>query len=359
MRQTVTQAPEQSGVFPSLCRGKMLLRLLVLTQAVAILLAFAPGISGDPWLRLGVISLCSHWITLLSLGFLCPALQRLPRVSLPRLATLVGSTLLLATVLVSLVIWWYFAAGLPEYQSVWHFTAANMLLAFVVSLLLIQLLLMHAERARLLVAQQRAELDALQARIAPHFLFNSLNAIAELTHQSSAAAEQSLLDLADLFRAAMQAGQLLPLSQELALARKYLQLESIRLGDKLQLDWQLPADYPDTQLPALTLQPLLENAVRYGVEPASQPVTISVQLLVGQQQLVLLITNPINHSAVQPAAALTQQNGIALSNIRNRLDLLYAERQQFSCSAQDGVFRVKLVLPIIKRETADAGANHR
>lgn len=358
MQQAVSQTASQPASLPSLCRGKMLLRFLVLTQAVAILLAFAPGISGDPWLRLGVISLCSHWITLLSLGLLCPALSRLVDLSLPKLALLVAGTLISATLLVSVVIWWSFPLELQAYRSIWHFTAANMLLAFVVSLLLIQLLLMHAERARLLVAQQRAELDALQARIAPHFLFNSLNAIAELTHQSSTAAEQSLLDLADLFRAAMQAGQLIPLSQELALARKYLQLESIRLGDKLQLDWQLPADYPDTQLPALTLQPLLENAVRYGVEPASQPVNISVQLLVGQQQLVLLITNPINHSAVQPATALTQQNGIALSNIRNRLDLLYAERQQFSCSAQDGIFRVKLVLPILKRETADAGANH-
>lgn len=343
MSKAVSFLSEQPLSFPQICRSKMLLRLLVLTQAVAILLAFAPGHSTDPWLRLGVISLCSHWVTLLSLGLICPVLQRLPLLRLSHFILLVTAVLFVVTTAISVFVWVYFTAALYHYGHFVVFLGANLLLAAVVGLLLIQLLVMHAERAALLVAQQKAQLDALQARIEPHFLFNSLNAIAELIHQAPNAAEQSLLDLAALFRAAMHAGKVIPLSQELELAQKYLKLETIRLGKKIQLDWDVPERYPDIAIPALTLQPLLENAVRYGVEPSTEVVVISVQLLVTTQQLVLLLANPLHQFN---ATSAQQQNGLALDNIRNRLTLLYAERQHFSVSAKDGTFRVKIVLPL-------------
>ena len=342
MRQTVTQASEQSGVFPSLCRGKMLLRLLVLTQAVAILLAFAPGISGDPWLRLGVISLCSHWITLLSLGFLCPLLRRLSVNQLHTSLLLIATVLLLGTCLVTVAIWF----GLPEllvnYRSFAAFLASNLVLASVVGLLIGQLVLMHAERARLIAAQGAAEFSAFQARIQPHFLFNSLNAMAELVHQDPKAAEQALLDLADLFRAAMHAGDLLELTQELELVRKYLAIEQWRLGAKLQVEWLLPSGIPSVKLPALTLQPLVENAVRYGVEPSTQPVVITLQVIVGSQQVSVLITNPLPDTVVSGR----EQNGVALHNIQARLELLYGSQQQLFCRQLAGEYRVKLVLPL-------------
>lgn len=344
---------QQRLTYPSLCRGKMLFRLFTLTQVVAILLAFSPGYQGDPWIRLGIISLCSHWTSLLSLGVLCPLLQRLQPLTHFQLAGLIFAILVLMTFMVSGVIWWYFAHELTSYSKFWTFASSNMLLAGVLALMLIQLLIMHAERTALLVTQQQAKLDALQARIEPHFLFNSLNAISELTHQSSLAAEQSLLDLADLFRAAMQVGQLTPLSQELALAQKYLQLEALRLGNKLQIAWHLPVNYPDTLVPALTLQPLLENAVRYGVEPSIAPVEVTIELLVGKEQIVVLVSNPINVENI----ATAKQNGLAIDNIRARLALIYADNQQLSFSTKENIFRVKLVLPITSVEKSDAGVD--
>ncbi len=346
MPKAVTSPPRQLYQFPSLCRGKMLFRLLVLAQAIAILLAFSPGISADPWYRLGIISLYVHWIALLSLVLLCPLLAKLTSASLLVRWLVICTVLLLVTAGVSLVAWRFSATVLPHYHSWQNFVLANLVLAFVISLLVGQLVLMHAERARLLAAQSSAELQAFQARIQPHFLFNSLNALAELVHQSAQDAEQALLDLADLFRAAMHAGSLLTLEQELELARKYLAIERWRLGDRLQVAWQLPDTLPVVKLPALTLQPLLENAVRYGVEPSTEAVTITVEVSVGKKQLAIILTNPLNAQN----AGQREQNGIALQNIQARLELLFADQQQFSWRQLDNTYRVKLVLPLLASE---------
>jgi len=326
---------------PSLCRGKTLFRLLVLAQAVAILLAFAPGIAADPWYRLGIISLYTHWITLLSLGLLCPLLPRLSQRPLSLALLIICLVLLAVTALVSWVAWQGFPEAFGEGLSFGYFVLSNLVLALVVGLLAGQLVLIHAERTRLISAQSSAELDAFQARIQPHFLFNSLNALAELIHQSPSDAEQALLDLADLFRAAMQAGSLLSLAQELELVQKYLALEKWRLGTKLEVELQLPSPLPAVKLPALTLQPLVENAVRYGVEPSTTPVKITLQVVTGKQQVSILLTNPLLASG----SPTRQQNGLALQNIQARLELLYGDRQQFSCRRFDEQFRVKIVLP--------------
>ena len=342
MHSAVTPPHRQLYRIPSLCRGKMLFRLLILAQAVAILLAFSPGISSDPWFRLGIISLYVHWIALLSLAVLCPLLPKMVTRSLLVRWLVICLVLLLVTAGVSVMAWHFSADVLTYYHSSTNFVLANLALALVVSLLVGQLMLMHAERARLLAAQSSAELQAFQARIQPHFLFNSLNALAELVHQAPDDAEQALLDLADLFRAAMHAGSLLTLEQELELSKKYLALEHLRLGERLQVKWQLPAVLPVVKLPALTLQPLLENAVRYGVEPSLVPVIVTVEVSVGKKQLALIITNPLNAQN----ARQREQNGIALQNIQARLELLFADNQQFSCRQVQDTFRVKLVLPL-------------
>lgn len=320
----------------------MLFRLLVLAQAVAILLAFSPGLSTDPWYRLGIISLCTHWITLLSIGVLCPFLPKLAKRSLSLALFVICLVLLLVTLSLSWIVWHGFPEAFGQNLVFEHFVSANLILALVVGLLAGQLVLIHAERARLIAAQSSAELDAFQARIQPHFLFNSLNALAELVHQSPADAEQALLDLADLFRAAMQAGSLLSLEQELELVRKYLALEQWRLGEKLQIEWHLPAVLPMVKLPALTLQPLVENAVRYGIEPSKVAVVIRLEVVLSRKQIAIVLTNPL----CDGISSVRQQNGLALQNIQARLELLYGERQQFSCRRLDNHFRVKLVLPV-------------
>jgi two-component system sensor histidine kinase AlgZ len=333
---------------PDLCQGKMVIRVLVLAQAVAILLAFAPGTAENPWQRLGLMSLFVQWIALLSGYSYCKLRPTLAR---QRPLTIAASCLLLlffVTALISSVAWlWLNDAGVLLSQRFLHFILANLMIALVVGLMAIQLGLMHAERSQQLAAQSRAELGALQARIQPHFLFNSLNTAAELTQQDSQAAEQALLNLADLFRAAMHAGEQISLTDELTLARQYLALEQWRLGERMHQNWQLPATLPKLQVPALTIQPLLENAVRHGIESSQYGGTIDIELINSNQSVTVLITNPF-----APALDKSRSNGVALANIRQRLQLYFGDSASLNRSIVNGKFRVKLVLP--KRQVGQA-----
>lgn len=330
-------------LLPDFCQNRGVLAMIVLAQTVAIVLAFAPDAGGDPWQRLGVISLFVHWITLLSIAVLCRLRQWLGRFS----AVLQGGFTLLVflgfTGLISPMAWHFLVGfGWQPAGELTHFLAANLLVALIVGLLAIQFSLMHLERNERIEAQSRAELDALQARIRPHFLFNSLNTVAELIHQNPDAAEQALLNLSALFRAAMQAGGQASLAEELALARQYVSLEQWRLGSRLRLNWQLSEPLPELSMPVLTLQPLLENAICHGIEPHRGGGEISIELLTSNQTVTILITNTLAASARS-----TTGNGIALANIRQRLALLYQDKAQLHCSRTDDQYRVKLVLPVL------------
>ncbi|MDP4536859.1 histidine kinase [Alkalimonas collagenimarina] len=339
---TQTGSLQHHSALPAFCQSRGVLAVVVLAQAVAIILAFSPGSEGDPWLRLGVISLFVHWTSLLSIAVLCRLRLRLAlyRPWVQGLAALL--TLLFFTLVVSLIAV-PFLAGFhwQPAQSLWQFTLTNLLIAFIVGLLAIQFSAMHLERSLRIEAQSRAELDALQARIRPHFLFNSLNTAAELTHQDPAAAEQALLNLASLFRAAMHAGEQAQLQDEIALAKQYLALEQWRLGERLQVHWRLPKELVALTMPVLTLQPLLENAIYHGIEPAKKGGILDIELVQSARSVTLLISNTLPEQAVRSSKG----NGIALENIRQRLALMYQQHAQLHCSRVEQQFRVKLVLP--------------
>mgnify|MGYP006152203623 FL=1 len=167
--------------------------------------------------------------------------------------------------------------------------------------------------------------------------------LASQVHLSAppAAAEQALLDLASLFRAALNAGAQVELQEELALAKQYLALEQWRLGPRLQLEWLVPDDLPHTLLPCLTLQPLLENAVRHGIERCSKPGTIRFELHLSARFLSMVLTNPAGE--LPPAEG---GNGMALQNIRRRLELQFGDEARLNTVATGGEYRVKLVIPL-------------
>lgn len=332
---------DTSILLPAFCKGPVILRSLVFAQAVAIVLAFAPGAAEDPWLHLGFTSLFVQWIMLCTSASLCLLRKYLNALPALRQGISVMAILLLVTAMVSMVAHFLLA------QSVWlvplskeQFVLQNLLLAMIIGLMAIQFFMLHTERQQRMLAQSRAELVALQARIQPHFLFNSLNTVAELTQQDPDAAEQALLDLASLFRAALHAGDKSDLRKEVTLARQYLALEKWRLGDRLRVQWQLPDPIPELPMPALVLQPLLENAVRHGIEPLADGGCISVQLSLHKHSCTLLIINPA------PTLAGPKGNGIALDNIRQRLALQFEESARISSAIVDGEFRLKVQLPI-------------
>ena len=193
-------------------------------------------------------------------------------------------------------------------------------------------------------ALSEARLQALQARIRPHFLFNSINAVLSLIRKEPQRAEATLEDMADLFRVLMADNrELTSLTREIELCRQYLGIEQLRLGERLQVDWQLDAMPRDALVPPLVLQPLLENAVYHGIEPRSEPGTISVHVYAERDELHAVLRNPYREASDHHAG-----NRMALANIRERLALHFDAEATLATKVADDIFQVRIVMPYIK-----------
>ena len=203
-------------------------------------------------------------------------------------------------------------------------------------------------------ALMEARLQALQARIRPHFLFNSLNAVLSLMRSAPRQAETALEDLADLFRVLMRdARNMTSLEEELLLCRQYLSIEKIRLGERLQVRWEVDGIDADVlaraQMPALLLQPLLENAVHYGVEPALVPALIRIAIGRSIDRIEIVVVNPYHGDTPESTG-----NHMALTNIRERLTLLYDVEAQLTSTVTRGQFEVRLRFPYMKAQSMKA-----
>lgn len=190
-------------------------------------------------------------------------------------------------------------------------------------------------------AATAARLAELQSRIRPHFLFNTLNSAIALVRAEPAQAEAVLEDLSELFRHALaDQNEAVTLGQEIALARRYMAIEQIRFGERLQVQWNLDPDADSAKLPPLLLQPLVENAVRHGVEPSSSGAQIKITTERRGSVVVLKVTNST------PAGVGERGHGLALANVRERLALLHDVQAQFKTVFKDGVFQVRLEIPL-------------
>lgn len=208
--------------------------------------------------------------------------------------------------------------------------------------------LLHYEELRLRArspALAEARMMALTARIRPHFLFNSLNGVLGILRTDPRRAETALEELADLFRALMQDHrELVSLGDEIGLSRQYLNLERLRLGDRLVVRWDVEACPPDALVPPLMLQPLLENAVRHGIEPVAGPGEISVRFARRGEEVVIELTNPW-HGDTEPQPG----NRMALDNVRERLMLFFDLEARLETVIRDGQYRLTIVLPYRRR----------
>jgi two-component system, LytTR family, sensor histidine kinase AlgZ len=192
-----------------------------------------------------------------------------------------------------------------------------------------------------LPADTRARLAELQARIHPHFLFNTLNTAIALARHDPARTEGLLEDLAELFRVALtESGESVSLADEVALAQRYLAIEQVRFGERLQLSWELSEAAGQARVPPLLLQPLVENAVRHGVEPSASGGTVRIRTRVKRGHAVINIANTVPPEPSHPG------NGIALRNVRDRLRLMHDVAAQFEARLDGKVFRVEIVVPL-------------
>jgi len=189
-----------------------------------------------------------------------------------------------------------------------------------------------------------SRLQALQSRIRPHFLFNSINAVLSLIRQEPRRAEAALEDLAGLFRMMMGDNrELVPLARELELCRQYLSLEQLRLGERLKVEWRTERMPGDALVPPLVLQPLLENAVYHGVERRIEPSTVSVDIYGNNDQVHAVLRNPY-----QEESGSHTGNRMALANIRERLQLHFDAEASLATRVADGIYQVHIVMPYIK-----------
>lgn len=189
-----------------------------------------------------------------------------------------------------------------------------------------------------------AKLMALTARIRPHFLFNALNGVLGVIRSDPKRAEQALEALADVFRAQMRENrELVPLHEELELCGRYLDLEQLRLGERLQCHWQVETSAHHALVPPLILQPLLENAVYHGVEPSAHPQPIRVAIGTTRQELSLCVEN-----AVAEATAHRAGNHMAMDNIRERLLLFFDLEARLTVHSDSQIYRVEISLPLRK-----------
>jgi len=190
-------------------------------------------------------------------------------------------------------------------------------------------------------AATAARLSELQSRIRPHFLFNTLNTAMALVREEPARAEAILEDLSELFRhALMEPGESATLADEIALARRYLEIEQARFGERLRVEWALDDGAGAARLPPLLLQPLLENAVRHGVEPSETGAQLRISTQRRGEQVVIKVTNTV------PAGQGRGGHGLALDNVRDRLNLLHDLQGSFRTALVDGVYQVRIEIPL-------------
>ncbi|MCU0836840.1 MAG: histidine kinase [Chromatiaceae bacterium] len=347
------RTPRPEGFLPDFCRVPLVLGVLLTAELLAIALALAsPSPLAGFWGRLGPLSVYVQVIALSGSAALCllrPWLARLP----DGLAGLAAWGVLLA--LIALVTWGGYAllppvaADLLPADGLAGLMVRGLGVGAIVSALLLRYLYLHQLWRRQTRAEAQARLQMLQARIRPHFLFNSLNTIASLIPTQPRLAEDLLQDLSDLFRAALaDSGERTTLGEELELARRYLSIEGQRLGERLRLSWDLEGLPERAPLPPLVLQPLLENAVYHGIAPAREPGQIRVTGRYRRGRVNLSVRNTLPAEAERRRASAGQ--GIALDNVRQRMMALYPGAAQVIESRVEGDYQVRLVFPYPWRE---------
>jgi len=230
----------------------------------------------------------------------------------------------------------------------------HLLLALCVCVVLIGYFGLRARALSPAIAESR--LQALQARIRPHFLFNSINAVLSLIRSDPKQAETALVDMADLFRVLMRDNrELVPLADEIELCRQYLALEKLRLTDRLNVEWHLNSMPADALVPPLVLQPLLENAVYHGIEPSAAPGVVSINIFYKGGEVHAILRNPYQAEGGRHHAG----NKMALANIRERLQLHFDAEASLESRVRDAIYEVHIrmpyrpVKPAPAREAAD------
>ena len=349
-----TKDNRSKSLLPDFGSATIAWRLLVLAQVIAIVLTIARNdqVNQAAWNDFLLMTAFAQLIAISSiivLRFVSPPLTRTP-VLLG--ATLIFITLLLVTAIVcEAVIWGMYQLQItadrwPEWRL--SLLVRTLITSAVISFLVLRYFIVSHRAQMESESQQQSRLEALQSRIRPHFMFNSLNSVASLIRSDPELAEKALQDLADLFRVLLaDPRKMVPITAEGELARQYLDIEKLRLGDRLQIKWTASNVPRSAQIPSLTLQPIIENAVYHGIEPSFAGGTVDIQMWSeSNDTLNVMITNPI--PTVTNQGQHRRGNQIAMKNVQERLRQHYGGKASLQYFEQLGNYHVKIQLPIVR-----------
>lgn len=302
------------------------------------------------WEDLGFISLYVQWCALTSCYLLCAIRPLICRYSVRIVTISAYATVLLVVFVLSEIAYWYIYPVAKEQFSHTSFISRAMFISFILTGPILRYYYIQYQWKMKVQAEAEARLQSLQARIRPHFFFNSLNTIASLTRTDAEQAELAVQDLADLFRASLRdARQFHSFVDEINLCTRYLQIEKLRLGDRLALNWDVKSIPEDAYTPPLLIQPLLENAVYHGIEPRIDGGTIDVNGRMEKNTIRLTITNPLPLDK----ESSKKGNRIAQENIRDRLQTLFDNRGDLTVDETEDNYRVVLTWPYRNKNDED------
>ncbi len=320
----MTAAENRQPPLPDLCRLPVVLTILLVGELlVAIYVLSTSPVGQFEWERLALLSLYVQWAALLATIGICQLGKRMLAHSATQVGLASFGWVLVVGVLTNTFAQWVYGGGDWRAWSMGWLFRDLVIVAVLAGIALRYLFLQQRWRQEQLAAQS-AKIDALNARIRPHFLFNSMNTIASLIGYAPEDAERAVEDLSSLFRASLSNNEtLVPWEREREICQAYLRIEQLRLGDRMQVQWRDEAMPAGFTLPALSVQPLLENAIYHGIELLSDGGLLSVAVSVAGDSVHVSVANPLVAQAARTPAS-EQRNGIALQNIQSRLAAIYA-----------------------------------
>lgn len=356
MKTDAASDKPNSYYLPNFCTSRAALAIVLIVELTALVITLSSF--NDElgfWLELSRASLFLIWIGLTGTAALCWSRRVLSTLTAAQVSTAVIGFIAAVITGISALAW---GAGRTELaqtsglaalfpHAFLDFTLRNLSIGLVVTALALRYFYVAHEWERNVEMQARARVHALQARIRPHFLFNSMNTIASLTRTDPALAESAVQDLADLFRANLsEKRNTITLAEELEVAQIYQRIEQLRLGDRLRVDWHISQLPMNALVPGLLLQPLLENAIYHGIEPQPDGGVVTVTGELASGLVTVVVRNPVAERQND-----REGNKLALANIRERLSLMYGERALVKAGRFDSEYIVTMRFPHVERRT--------
>ncbi len=368
MQDRVANPPDDNLFLPDFCDMSTVFTVVIVGVLLAFVLVLSPVVSTSHWWRdLALNALFIQWVALSSTGLLCTARRWLSTLGNTGAGIVSYILILVVSLVCSEAAYWLVARPVMDVEHfmaqagnsdlvpnpvpmgiAWHleFLAKNLGITAIVAAVALRYLYIQYQWRAQVQSEARARIQALQSRIRPHFLFNSMNTIASLTRSSPELAEQVTEDLADLFRASLGDASIpVTLEREIETCRQYLRIEEQRLGARLSIEFAVDELPADAVLPGLTLQPLAENAVYHGIEPAEHGGFIAISGSGDESSVVVRISNSLPRA---DARSVRRSNQMAQDNVAQRLRAFFGPNSGLQTFGDDSEYTVELRFPYVK-----------